>query len=267
MLLPRVLSAIVMAVVFVFAVVTLDDVGFMFFTGAILVVAAWEWARLSGVKVQQTRIAFAGMVATLSYGVAIFDLQRTVLWITPVLWCFALYWVISYPDIKAWKGRFLRLSFGLSILLTTWCALAVIKQGSQFITYLILLMALIWGADTGAYFAGRLFGKRKLARHVSPGKSWEGVIGGVVLTQVGIFAFASYQGFALNSTLILSAVGLVTVAVSVLGDLTESLFKRHESLKDSSRLIPGHGGVMDRIDSVTSAAPVFVLLMMNVGWL
>ena len=267
MLLPRVLSAIVMAVVFVFAVVALDDVGFMFFTGAVLVVAAWEWARLSGVKTQQTRIAFAGMVATLSYGVAIFDLQRTMLWITPFLWCFALYWVIAYPQEKAWKGRFLRLLFGLSILLTTWCALAVIKQGSQFVTYLILLMGLIWGADTGAYFAGRLFGKRKLARHVSPGKSWEGVFGGVVLTQAGLFAFAISQELATSSMIILSLVGLVTVAVSVLGDLTESLFKRHEGLKDSSHLIPGHGGVMDRIDSVTSAAPVFVLLMMNVGWL
>jgi len=267
MLLPRVLSAIVMAVVFVYAVVVLDDVGFMFFTGAVLVVAAWEWARLSGIKVQQTRIAFAGMVATLSYGVAIFDLQRTILWITPILWCFALYWVVAYPSQKAWKGRFLRLVFGLSILLTTWCALAVLKQGSQFVTYLILLMGLIWGADTGAYFAGRLFGKRKLARHVSPGKSWEGVVGGFVLTQAGLIAFALTQELALSSALILSLVGLVTVAVSVLGDLTESLFKRHEGLKDSSHLIPGHGGVMDRIDSVTSAAPVFVLLMMNVGWL
>ena len=267
MLLPRVLSAIVMAIVFVYVVITFNKIGFMLFTGAVLVVAAWEWARLSGITRQQTRIAFAGMVATLSYGVAIFDLQRAMLWITPVLWCFALNWVIAYPEMKAWKGRFLRLSFGLSILLTTWCALAVIKQGDQFITYLILLMALIWGADTGAYFTGRLLGKRKLARHVSPGKSWEGVIGGFVVTQVGLFVFASYQELALIQTLILSAIGLVTVAVSVLGDLTESLFKRHEGLKDSSSLIPGHGGVMDRIDSVTSAAPIFVLLMMNVGWL
>ena len=267
MLLPRVLSAIVMAVVFVYAVVAFDEVGFMFFTGAVLVVAAWEWARLSGVKRQQARIAFAGMVATLSYGVAIFELQRAMLWIAPVLWRFALYWVVSYPKMKAWKGRVLRLGFGLSILVTTWCALVVIKQGSQFITYLILLMALIWGADTGAYFAGRLFGKRKLARHVSPGKSWEGVVGGVFLTQVGLFIFAVNQELATSSVIILSLVGLVTVAVSVLGDLTESLFKRHEGLKDSSHLIPGHGGVMDRIDSVTSAAPIFVLLMMNVGWL
>lgn len=267
MLLPRILSAIVMAVVFVFAVVALGEIGFMFFTGAVLVVAAWEWARLSGVTNQQTRISFAGMVATLSYGVAIFDLQRAMLWIAPLLWCFALYWVITYPNLKAWQGRFLRLAFGLSILLTTWCALAVIKQGEQFITYLVLLMGLIWGADTGAYFSGRMFGKRKLARHVSPGKSWEGVVGGVLLTQLGLMVFVVYQDLSFVSGLILSLIGLVTVAVSVLGDLTESLFKRHEDLKDSSALIPGHGGVMDRIDSVTSAAPIFVLLMMNVGWL
>jgi len=267
MLLPRVISAVVMAALFVCAVFFLDELGFMLFVGAVLVVAAWEWARLSGVKTQQTRIAFAGMVGTFSYGVAIFNLQRDMLWIAPVLWVIALYWVYSYPTEKSWKGTFVRLLFGLSALLTTWCALVVLKQSPHFLIYLFILMGLVWGADSGAYCFGRLFGKRKLARYVSPGKSWEGVIGGVVFTQFGMFAYGLLQALVWQQMILLAFIALITVAVSVLGDLTESLFKRHEDLKDSSHLIPGHGGVMDRVDSITSSASIFVLLLIAFGLL
>ena len=128
-------------------------------------------------------------------------------------------------------------------------------------------MGLIWGADSGAYFVGRAFGKRKLARFVSPGKSWEGVAGGLVLTQIGVAVFALLSDFTFVQWCVLSFIALLTSSVSVLGDLTESLFKRHEQLKDSSHLIPGHGGVMDRVDSLTAAAPIYVLLLSLTGWL
>lgn len=267
MLLPRILSAIVMAFLFISAVFFLNELGFILFIGAVLMLAAWEWARLSGIKTQQTRLAFAGMVGTFSYGVSIFSLQQTVLWMTPFLWLLALFWVAVYPEERAWKRTSIRLLFGLSILVTTWSALVVLKQSPYFFSYLFILMGLIWGADTGAYAFGRLFGKRKLAKHVSPGKSWEGVIGGVLVTQVGLLVFSFYSNYDVPTMVQLALIGLVIAFVSVLGDLTESLFKRHEGLKDSSHLIPGHGGVMDRIDSVTSAAPLFVLLLLISGWL
>ena len=267
MLLARVISAIVMVVVFLFGLFVLDEMGFMFFIGAVVVVASWEWARLSNIRSQRGRLSFAGLVGTLLYGIAIFDGQSMSLLITPFLWALALYWVMIYPRVTLWQSSFIRLLFGAAILMTTWSALVILKQQALFVHWILLLMGLIWGADSGAYFSGRYFGKRKLAVNVSPGKSWEGVLGGVVLTQCGVALFAYYQAMSLAAGLLLAAIALVTVLVSVLGDLTESLFKRHEGVKDSSHLIPGHGGVMDRVDSLTSAAPIFVLLLGILGWL
>jgi phosphatidate cytidylyltransferase len=124
--------------------------------------------------------------------------------------------------------------------------------------YVILLFLLIWGADTGAYFAGRAFGKHKLAARVSPGKTWEGVFGGMLLALTVALGATQWLEPAgqLVPFLVLVA---VTVAISVLGDLAESLFKRIADVKDSGGLLPGHGGVLDRIDSLTAAAPVFTL--------
>ena len=119
---------------------------------------------------------------------------------------------------------------------------------------------LVWAADSGAYFSGRAFGKRKLAPKVSPGKSWEGVVGGLITALVIAFVFIHFSGDALVGERNISGfviLSVATVAISVLGDLTESMFKRESGVKDSSQLIPGHGGVLDRIDSLTAAVPFF----------
>lgn len=267
MLLPRVLSAIVMAVLFVCAVFVLQEFSFIVSMGGVVLLAGWEWARLSGVKGQFGRVIFALVIGVLCFLVFNFDAQAWLLNIAPVLWLLALYWVMRYPELLQWRHVFGRLIFGTFILLTTWCALVVLRQADDFVMWVLLLMGLIWGADSGAYFAGRAFGKRKLARFVSPGKSWEGVFGGLAITQIGVMIFAVYSEFAVSQWFVLALIALLTSSVSVLGDLTESLFKRHESLKDSSRLIPGHGGVMDRVDSLTAAAPIYVLLLSLAGWL
>ncbi|SBS34999.1 Phosphatidate cytidylyltransferase [Marinomonas aquimarina] len=255
-----------MALLFIYAVFVLGASGFQVAMGVVVLLAGWEWARLSGITRQQGRIAFAGLVGTLCYGVAIFDLQRAILWVAPILWLMALFWVIHYPTDKGWQSRFVRIVFGLLVLVSTWSAMVVLRDSNDFVVWVLLLMGLIWGADSGAYFSGKAFGKRKLAVKVSPGKSWEGVIGGVLLTQVGVAVFAAMTSLESVAWLPLAVMAFITVMTSVLGDLTESLFKRHEALKDSSQLIPGHGGVMDRVDSLTSAAPIYVLLLSFVGW-
>ena len=267
MLLPRILSAIVMAVLFVCAVFVLDVSGFILSMAGVVLLASWEWARLSGVKQQIGRVAFAALIGAFCFLVFHFDLERESLYISPLLWVIALYWVMKYPDLLIWRYTLSRLFFGALVLVTTWSALAVLRSSDDFVVWVLLLMGLIWGADSGAYFAGRAFGKRKLARFVSPGKSWEGVIGGLLLTQAGVMAYSMYIQSSLSQWLVLAFIALLTSSVSVLGDLTESLFKRHESLKDSSRLIPGHGGVMDRVDSLIAAAPIYVLLLSVFGWL
>jgi len=267
MLLPRVLSAIAMVLAFLFGLFVLDKTGFMLSLGCVVMIAAWEWARLSDLLTQVGRLAFAGMTGTMLYGVHIFFLEPYVLYVAPFLWVAALFWVSQYPKESLWKHSTVRLIFGMTILVTTWSAFVVLKDHTNFITWILLLMGLVWGADTGAYFAGKRFGKTKLARHVSPGKSWEGVCGGILLTQFGVVLFSVLQDFSLVSWLMLSVISLITVLVSVLGDLTESLFKRHTGVKDSSQLIPGHGGVLDRVDSLTSASPIFVILLGVAGWL
>lgn len=267
MLLPRIFSAIVMAVLFICAVFVLEASNFIFAMGAVVFLAGWEWARLSGLVNQAARILFAAFIGCVCFVVLNYDLQKASLYLSPLLWVLALYWVIRYPTPLIWRHSFSRLLFGVLVLVTTWSALVVLKQSNNFVVWVLLLMGLIWGADSGAYFAGRAFGKRKLARFVSPGKSWEGVMGGLVLTQIGVAIFAVLSDFTLSHWCILAGIALITSSVSVLGDLTESLFKRHEDLKDSSHLIPGHGGVMDRVDSLVAAAPIYVLLLSLAGWL
>lgn len=267
MLLPRILSAIVMAVLFICAVFVLEASNFIFAMGAVVCLAGWEWARLSGLVNQAARILFAAFVGCVCFVILTYNLQKISLYLSPLLWVLALYWVIRYPVPLIWRHSFSRLLFGILVLVTTWSSLVVLKQSNNFVVWVLLLMGLIWGADSGAYFAGRAFGKRKLARFVSPGKSWEGVIGGLILTQIGVAIFAVLSDFTQPNWCILAGIALITSSVSVLGDLAESLFKRHEELKDSSHLIPGHGGVMDRVDSLVAAAPIYVLLLSLAGWL
>lgn len=122
-------------------------------------------------------------------------------------------------------------------------------------------MVLVWGADIRAYFSGRAFGKRKLAPAVSPGKSWEGVYGGLALTLLITLVVGVVREWDARQILLALVGAAVVVLISVVGDLTESMFKRQAGIKDSSNLLPGHGGVLDRIDSLTAAIPVFAVLL------
>ncbi len=174
MLLPRVLSAIVMAVLFICAVFILDAAYFIVSMAGVVLLAGWEWARLSGVKGQLGRVFFAALICALCFAAFHFSIEKEALYISPLLWFVALYWVMKYPDQLVWRYVSIRLFFGVLVLTTTWASLVVLRSSSDFVVWILLLMGLIWGADSGAYFAGRAFGKRKLARFVSPGKSWEG---------------------------------------------------------------------------------------------
>ncbi|MCV2403810.1 phosphatidate cytidylyltransferase [Marinomonas sp. C2222] len=267
MLLPRILSAIVMAALFLGAVFVASSNTFSWSMLGVVLLAGWEWARLSGIKAQLGRILYAVLVGAICALLGHLNLAQNTLFLAPVLWLLALYWVARYPDPLVWRHSIVRLIFGVFVLTATWSALVVLKSSEGFITWVLVLMGLIWGADSGAYFAGRAFGKRKLAKYVSPGKSWEGVFGGLIITQIGIVAFSVWSDYSLSSWFLLAIIALVTASVSVLGDLMESLLKRYEEIKDSSQLIPGHGGVMDRVDSLTAAAPTYVLLLTVFGWL
>jgi phosphatidate cytidylyltransferase len=182
-------------------------------------------------------------------------------------WLFALVMVFRYPASQAWiKGRWVRLMMALPVLLPLWLGLNVLKGQPNANLVLTWLMLLVWGADIGAYFAGRAFGNRKLAPSVSPGKTWAGVYGGMATSVLVSALMALYflPALSLLQWILLLMISALVVAISVLGDLFESLLKRFRGIKDSSGLLPGHGGILDRIDSLCAATPMFCVLLLLV---
>ena len=146
---------------------------------------------------------------------------------------------------------------GFWVLLPCWAGFNVLGETSG--AWLLYVLLLVWMADIGAYFAGRTWGRRKLAPHVSPGKSWEGVAGGLVATLMLALVFGFWQQLGVGGSSVLLLITVVVTLASVLGDLLESMLKRYRQIKDSSQLLPGHGGILDRIDSLTAAVPLFAL--------
>lgn len=263
MLKQRVITALILAPLTLWGIWVLPSDILALILAAIFTLAGWEWSRLVGLECHLARIGYSLIFPVLFYLLHPLLSQGTwpqfVLVLSLMWWVMALMSVLTYPRSAAmWKGSaIIRGIAGLFVLIPSWAALVLLH--SQFDHgYFILLAFIIWGADTGAYFSGRAFGKRKLAPRVSPGKSWEGVIGGLLLA-LAVATFATYWlppvgGYAAFLLLV-----FMTVFISVLGDLSESLFKRIMDLKDSGGILPGHGGVLDRIDSVTAAAPLFTL--------
>ena len=188
-----------------------------------------------------------------------------------IRWVAALLLVLTYPASAAfWRhSRPLRLLFGVLTLVPFFWGMVALRQyhyetdhfaGAWWLLFVLLL---VWGADSGAYMFGKMFGKHKLAPKVSPGKTWEGFLGGLVSSALIALLFATLAPLTVSTgTLVICAV--IATLASVLGDLTESMFKREAGIKDSGNLIPGHGGMLDRIDSLTAAVPVFACLLLLV---
>jgi phosphatidate cytidylyltransferase len=276
MLKQRVITALILATVFLVALFGLPAGYFSFFIGAVVLIGAWEWANLSGLPALWQRLSYSILVFALLIGAALYlgfageaslDLDsvaiRDLLIIGCSWWALALLLVQGYPSSAVlWGHKVLRLLMGLLVLIPTWVALVYVRQqpnGAWLVLLLILIVAL---ADSGGYFVGRRFGKHKLAPAVSPGKTWEGFAGGL-LTNCLLAVILSQT---LNTSFLLMLVLVVpTSLISVLGDLLESMVKRHAGVKDSGRILPGHGGILDRVDGITAGAPVFALALLASG--
>lgn len=274
MLKTRIITALILAPIAIGGIFFLPPLGFALFTGAIISIGAWEWANMSGIEGQGGRVAYAAATAVILY--ALLNVPAVmVLWLALAWWFICFLLVRSYPQgSDRWGSLPARALMGLFVLVPAWVGLNHLRTGGfQFgevannLWVILYVFCVVWVADIGAYFAGRAFGKAKLAPRVSPGKSWAGVWGG--LAAVGIFAVivSSLASASLSETLLLVVASLFTGLVSVLGDLLESMLKRFRGIKDSSQLLPGHGGIMDRIDSLTAAIPVFALIITQLGWL
>ncbi|MGH8435449.1 MAG: phosphatidate cytidylyltransferase [Pseudomonas sp.] len=268
MLKQRIITALLLLPVALGGFFLLDGGAFALFIGAVVTLGGWEWGRLAGFSAQPARIGYALLVAVLLY--LLYQAPAFAPWlllVAIVWWVLATLLVLNFPSgSRFWAGTPAKLVIGLLILLPAWQGLVMLKQWPLANGLILSVMVLVWGADIGAYFSGKAFGKRKLAPQVSPGKSWEGMFGGLLLSLLIASAVGVYRGWSVNEFVLGLGGAALVVLISVVGDLTESMFKRQAGVKDSSNLLPGHGGVLDRIDSLTAAIPVFALLLWSVGW-
>ncbi|WP_111640326.1 phosphatidate cytidylyltransferase [Marinimicrobium alkaliphilum] len=279
MLKQRVITGVILAAAFLAALVFLPVPLFSAFAALVVLIGAWEWANLAGFVQRWARglyvaIAAGALVALalrfefVSLGAVPFEASREedIQWILMmgcIWWAVALLWVQSYPNSALlWGQPFTRAIMGLLTLIPAWVALSYVRALDQGVWLILLAVAIVAFADIGGYFAGRRWGKRKLAPKVSPGKTWEGFAGGLVANLILALLVALVSGASLPLLLVLV---LSTSLVSVLGDLVESMMKRHRGVKDSSALLPGHGGILDRVDSLTAAAPVYALVLLVAG--
>ncbi|WP_303784859.1 phosphatidate cytidylyltransferase [Azovibrio restrictus] len=261
MLKERGLTAVLMLLVLVPAMLWLPQAGWALFTAAIIAIGGWEWGALAGFPERLRKL----------YGAFLFILMLALLFFLPGLahWpdaglspfllavygAASLFWLILVPlwlrqrwPCRGGGGALL----GLMVLLPAW--LAAVQFRDQGVPVLLAVLSLAWVADIAAYFSGRAFGRHKLAPSISPGKTWEGVAGAVL----GVLVLGLLAGPRGDVGIVTWAALLVLLtAVSVVGDLFESLLKRQAGIKDSSALLPGHGGVLDRIDSLTAVLPVW----------
>lgn len=262
MLKQRLITAAVLIPLVILGILFLPRLYFALVLALVVALAAWEWAGLLkwGALL---KLAYVGLLLVVLLAIK----SLPILWILIAAFCgwlLAAAWVIGFPLGKSfWSATPMTALLGLFVLAPPWAALVTMRD--MMTPYMVLfLLTFIWLGDSAAYFAGHRWGKTKLAPQISPGKTWEGVYG--ALLAVLIYALAVQPWLAPQIQIGLFALlCLLTLLVSIIGDLFKSMFKRHAGVKDSGTLLPGHGGILDRIDSLTAAAPVFLLGLMLLG--
>lgn len=287
----RIITALCLVPLVLAAMFLLPLTYFSLFAGGVFLLAAREWGNF--IDPQKTSVFMVSLALVLIGSMAFIPqsqlwlsatgeqnllsgLQASVIWVLgagSVWWLLALGLVLTFPRSAGfWREQpGLKALFAMLTLVPFYWALLVLRsyqyeQDAHYGAWLLLfVMSLVWVADTGAYFAGKAFGKHKLCPNVSPGKTIEGMIGGVVAASALALIVTQSMALPMHTSVVLLVASIVAVFASVLGDLTESMFKREAGLKDSGNILPGHGGIMDRIDSLTAALPVFVVVVWLLG--
>jgi len=271
----RLITAAVLVPTLLWAVLSWPTRYVMVLFAFVVALGAWEWAALSGLQRLGQRYAYVALVVTLLLLEA--WLMRSPIMLFAIFFFSLCWWVVALAWIRQAEAAEEPVAFpvassqglaltGIVVLAPVWLALVVLHDNGTAGVYLMLsLFAIVWGADSGAYFAGRRWGRHKLAPRISPGKTWEGVAGGLGVVAILMMLAAWAMDYDWLNSLSFVLLGIVTALFSIVGDLLESLMKRCRGVKDSGHLLPGHGGILDRIDSLTAAAPVFVLGLLLQG--
>lgn len=253
MLKQRVITAVVALVALGLVLFVLPPLAAKSVIALVILAGAWEWSAFLQSQSRSIRVVYVALIAVLMAAVNLVweDGTQTILIIALGWWLIALVWTFLFPTPIPLALRWI---CGILVLIPLYASLVMLYE----IGPLLLLFALliVWSADIGAYFIGKRFGKVKLAPKISPGKTWEGVMGGLAMVAL----LTVTRSFWVDSNLaVLVPFCMAVACISIVGDLTVSMFKRTSGLKDSGSLFPGHGGVLDRIDSVAAAAPLFAL--------
>ena len=276
MLRQRLLTAAILIPLVIWGVLGLSSTWFSVLLALLVVLGAWEWSGLVPLNTIAGRYAYIVLIGATITGAAFFpaDIARAIV-VAGVLWGFVAMIEIfrfnrggslggetSIPAAESGMEcqKVGRMIIGVVVLVPAWMALSLIHAtGTEGPYYALFLLILVWTADSGAYFAGKKWGRRHLAPRVSPGKTWEGVGGGLCAVLVVASGAGVLFGFYKAPLLVFVLICLGAAIFSIAGDLFESMYKREAGIKDSGKLLPGHGGVLDRIDSLTAAAPIFAL--------
>lgn len=284
----RVLTALAMTPFAIAGILLLPTPWLVALAAVLFLVGLWEWFKLAEIDDSLARtvllvtnlalmVALAWGSRTASGGGTLVLFQIAVI-VGVLWWLLACLWLKHYrfASDHDTHARAFKLAAGTLAVVPAWCALALLHASDPTPSlipgvprghvWLLVALAIVWAGDTGAYFAGRAFGRHKLAPRISPNKTVEGLLGGMVCALAAAAFFGWCAGAATDQQPVVLAVALATFLASVIGDLFESLLKRHVGVKDSGDLLPGHGGILDRIDAVLAALPVFALGKLWLGF-
>ena len=271
MLKQRLFTAIILIAIMVLTLYSLPPMGFSLLLGVFVLGGCWEWTRLIDMTLPRQRWLYSIVVVAMGllasyWGTIHPQLVLPLIFLAAVWWIYLLVQLLRPAAVQSavFASKLGKWLSGFLILVPAWVAtIYLLSQERGGPTTVLFLFILVWLADSAAYFVGRSWGKTKLAPHISPGKSLEGMLGGLVAVLILGLLFALYVwDYSLIELLIFLVVVVLTALFSVAGDLVESKYKRQAGLKDSGNFLPGHGGILDRVDAFTAAAPIFAS-----GWI
>jgi phosphatidate cytidylyltransferase len=267
MLKSRIITGVILLVLFAADLASASVDVFALSLSFVVAAAAWEWGRMCGIKDETVQTAFAAVLGLLALVVLYFpyspEAARWIFLAAFLFWASVPAMFYLAPRMEPIKSvRKMLLLTGVFIFIVSVLAIQNLRSFLPFASswFLLYVMSIVWLMDIGAYFSGRRFGANKLAPAISPGKSWEGVYGGLAVTAAVMIVVLIVAPWAPDNRLKLAIATTLAAVASVIGDLYESRIKRAADMKDSSQLLPGHGGVLDRIDGVLAALPVFVFV-------
>ena len=271
MLKQRVITAVILVTGFLLLLFNTDALWFSLAVVSIVLLAGWEWSNLTVIRTSIGKffylLALLLCLATAALWLNLFDSLNVsrgqdFALLASILWAVIFLWVQGYPSSAIlWSAKPVLAGLGLLLLTFTWLAISLIVHLPDGQWLLLLAVGVVAVADIGGYVAGNLFGKHKLASVISPGKTWEGFLGGLFFQLILIAILLPLMPASVSILSLLLLVIPVSL-YSVLGDLFESMLKRQQGVKDSSQILPGHGGVLDRIDGLMAALPLFALLFL-----